>query len=110
LEKHNINLQKKYRNIENKETFAEEYRAKDAEVIVCAYGSMARIARSVVDVLRRKGIKAGLIRPVTLWPFPSKIIGKHALRGASFLVVEMSAGQMVEDVERAVCNGKRFHF
>lgn len=110
LEKHNLNLQKKYRKIEEKETLAEEYMAKDAEVIVCAYGSMARIARSVVDALRGKGIKAGLIRPVTLWPFPSKIIKKHALRGASFLVVEMSAGQMVEDVERAVENRKRVHF
>ncbi len=110
LEEHNIKLQAKYEKITRQETLAEEYMTKDAEVMICAYGSAARIARAVVDVLRSKGEKAGLIRPVTLWPFPAKIMAKHASRGASFLVVEMSAGQMVEDVERAVLGRARVDF
>jgi len=110
LEEHNIKLQKKYSIIVKKESRAEEYRTKDAEIIICAYGSMARIARSAVDVLRDKGVKAGLLRPVTLWPFPEKNIEKHASRGAKFLVVEMSAGQMVEDVQRAAENKKSVGF
>ena len=110
LEAHNLKLQKKYELIKKQEPLDEEYRTADADIIVCAYGSVARIARSAVDTLREKGIKAGLIRPVTLWPFPAKGIAKHADRGAAFLVVEMSAGQMVEDVELVVQDKKRVGF
>jgi 2-oxoglutarate/2-oxoacid ferredoxin oxidoreductase subunit alpha len=111
LEKHNLNLQEKYKLIEKEETTAEEYKTKDAEVIVCAYGSAARISRSAVDTLRTKGIKAGLMRPITLWPFPSREIRRHVLRGANILVVEMSSGQMLEDVQRVVqdCGKVKFY-
>jgi 2-oxoglutarate/2-oxoacid ferredoxin oxidoreductase subunit alpha len=110
LEKHNLKLQKKYREIEKKETKAEEYRTKDAQVVICAYGSVARIARAAVDTLREQGVKAGLFRPVSLWPFPSKKLRNLALKKTMFLTVEMSAGQMVEDVKLAVQDSGKVGF
>jgi 2-oxoglutarate/2-oxoacid ferredoxin oxidoreductase subunit alpha len=110
LEDHNLKLQKKYKEIEKKETRTEEYKTEDAEIVVCAYGSVARIARSAVDTLRKNGIKAGYLRPISLWPFPSKALRRLALRGVKFLVVEMSAGQMVEDVALAVQNSEKIGF
>jgi 2-oxoglutarate/2-oxoacid ferredoxin oxidoreductase subunit alpha len=110
LEAHNRRLQKKYSRIAAREVIAEEYRAEDASVIIVAYGSSARIGRASVDILRSKGCKAGLIRPVTLWPFPAEIIKKHALRSARFLVVEMSSGQMIEDVKLAGAPHENVYF
>ena len=83
----------------------EEYLTDDAEIIIAAYGTIARIAMSAVDMARQKGIKAGLIRPITLWPFPEEAFEKYADSAKCFLSVEMSMGQMVEDVRLAV-NGK----
>ena len=97
---------KKYEKIKEKEQRCEEYMTDDAEIVLIAYGASARICRSAVDAARKEGIKAGLIRPITLWPFPVKAIEKRAVTAKVFLAVEMSMGQMVDDVRLAV-NGKK---
>ena len=102
LEAHNNKLQARYREIQEREVLCEEYRMKDAEIVMVAYGIAARIARSAVDRAREESIPAGLIRPITLWPFPSEQISRAAERFPIFLTVEMSAGQMVDDVKLAV--------
>lgn len=102
LEQHNLVLQDKYQTMVVRETRWDSYLADDAEVITVAYGSTARLCMAAVDMAREKGIKAGLIRPITLYPFPNAPIQAAAERGASFLTVEMSHGQMVEDVRLAV--------
>jgi 2-oxoglutarate ferredoxin oxidoreductase subunit alpha len=104
LEKFNLKLQKKYRLIEEKEERYEGLLLDDARIILVAYGTMARFAKSVVKALRNKGKKVGLIRPITLWPFPLKIFKRLATskKRLTFLVVEMSYGQMLEDVRLAL--------
>ncbi len=102
LEEHNNKLQARYRQIEKNEVICEQYYADDAEIVVVAYGIMARIVREAVNKARAAGIKAGLIRPITLWPFPTKQIAAAAEDLKIFLTVEMSCGQMVEDVKLAV--------
>jgi len=102
LEKHNYKLQAKYDQVQKNEVICEQYHVDGAEIVVIAYGVAARIVRSAVNKARQEGIKAGLIRPVTLWPFPSKQVSKAADELSIFLVVEMSMGQMVEDVKLAV--------
>ncbi|MDR1674007.1 MAG: 3-methyl-2-oxobutanoate dehydrogenase subunit VorB [Oscillospiraceae bacterium] len=92
----------KYKEIEQKLPKAETYKTEDADIIVTAYGAAARIARSAVNMARKEGIKAGLIRPVTLYPFPKEIIRKHTENAKEILCVEMSMGQMVEDVRLSV--------
>ncbi len=104
-EKHNLKLQAKYRKMEEQEVRYETIMTDDAEYIIVAYGSSARISQKAVQMAREKGIKAGLLRPITLFPFPKKPIEELAGRVKGFLSVEMSAGQMVEDVRLAV-NGK----
>ncbi len=101
-EKHNLKLQAKYRKMEELEVRFEEIETGDAEYIIVAYGSSARISQKAVQLARAKGIKAGLLRPVTLFPFPSKRISELAASVKAFLSVEMNAGQMVEDVRLAV--------
>jgi 2-oxoglutarate ferredoxin oxidoreductase subunit alpha len=110
LEELNDRLQDIYRTIEKKEKRCETYKTKDAEMVLVAYGTVGRIARSCVDTLREKGVKVGLIRPITLWPFSYGQIEKAAKKNCKFLVVEMSAGQMVEDVRLAVQDDKRVSF
>lgn len=105
LEKFNLNLQKKYKLIQNKEQRYEGMFLDDARIILVAYGTMARIVKSVVNKLRKKGKKVGLIRPVTLWPFPAGIFTRRKKHNAKYLVIEMSYGQMLEDVKLTV-NGK----
>jgi len=102
LENHNYKLQEKYKQIEQNEVLCEQYKIEDAEIVVVAYGVAARIVRGAVNKAREEGIKAGLIRPVTLWPFPTEQISKAADEFRIFLTVEMSCGQMVEDVKLAV--------
>ncbi|MCU0918373.1 MAG: 3-methyl-2-oxobutanoate dehydrogenase subunit VorB [Planctomycetes bacterium] len=102
LEEHNKKLQAKYRRIEENEVRCEEYRLDGAEVVVVAYGIVARIARAAVDQGRQEGIPVGLIRPITLWPFPSRQIGRAADTFPVVLTAEMSSGQMLEDVKLAV--------
>jgi 2-oxoglutarate ferredoxin oxidoreductase subunit alpha len=110
LEEHNKKLQEKYSRIQNDEVRFEAYNTEDADIILVAYGSISRIANSCMDTLREQGIKAGLIRPITLWPFPCDEISRIAGAGKKFFVVEMSAGQMVEDVKLAVQDSKRVFF
>jgi len=102
LEEYNKKLQKKYKKIKNNEIKCELYKCDDADIILVAYGSAGRITGSCIDKLREDGIKAGFIKPVTLWPFPYDIIKKAAENVDRFIVVEMSTGQMVEDVMLAV--------
>ena len=105
LEEHNKRLQEKYKTIASSEVRAQTFNLKDSEIIIVAYGSVARTAKAAMEQARAKGIKAGLIRPISLWPFPSKIISDASAKTKKFLVIEMSSGQMVEDVMLAV-NGK----
>lgn len=95
----------RYAVIEENEQRAEEYLVDDAELVVVAYGASSRVARSAVNKARENGIRVGLIRPITLWPFPEKTIVRAAEHVKAFLAVEMSKGQMVDDVRLAV-NGK----
>jgi pyruvate/2-oxoacid:ferredoxin oxidoreductase alpha subunit len=80
----------------------ETYLADDAEVLVVGYGIVSRVLRSAVQQVRKFGLRAGLFRPITLWPFPSKVLAEAAARCRSLLVVELSTGQMVEDVRLAL--------
>ncbi len=98
LEAHNRMLQEKYREIQKHEVRFEEYDVDDAQLIVAAFGTSARIARTAVSRARAKGLKVGLFRPVTVFPFPGMRLCSVAERVKKFLVVEMNTGQMVEDV------------
>jgi 2-oxoglutarate ferredoxin oxidoreductase subunit alpha len=105
----NLELQEKYRQIQDEVRY-EEISMEDAEIALVAFGLSARVCQKAVDLAREKGIHVGLIRPITLYPFPKKAISALAEKVNFFLVVEMNAGQMVEDVALAV-NGKRpVHF
>ena len=106
LEEHNLKLQEKYKKIEENEVRFETIMCDDAEYIIVAYGLSARIAQKSIKLLREKGYKVGILRPITIWPFPKKQIMEFVNKGVKgFLSVEMSAGQMVEDVMLAV-NGR----
>ena len=102
LEAFNNRLRAKYERMETELPRWEEDAAADAEIVLVAYGTSARIARDAARAAREEGIRAGLVRPITLWPFPAEPIQRAAKRGARFLVVEMSWGQMVEDVKLAL--------
>jgi pyruvate/2-oxoacid:ferredoxin oxidoreductase alpha subunit len=102
LEAHVQSLAAKYEAIRNAETRAEELRTGDADVLLVGYGIVARVLRRAVTLLRGSGIAAGLVRPITLWPFPSETIARLAKRARRIVVVELSTGQMVEDVRLAV--------
>ena len=102
MEAHNRHLQEKYRMVEENEVRFEEIECEDAEYVFVAYGSSARIAQKSVQLARAEGLKVGLLRPITLFPFPSKAIQNLIDRGAKgFLAVELSCGQMIEDVKLA---------
>ncbi len=106
LEPHVNELQRTYELIAAQEKRCEEYMTEDAEIVLTAYGTVARICKSAAKQLRKEGIKAGVIRPITLYPFPSEAYAKAAEHAKAFLSVELSLGQMVEDVRLAV-NGRR---
>lgn len=108
LEQHNIRLAAKYARMAEKDVEYELYKTDDAEVVFVAYGSVARICKAAVNELREQGVKAGLVRPITLFPYPTEIISKIADRAdvKKFITVELSMGQMVEDVRLAV-NGRK---
>ena len=91
---------------EYKDFAVEEHLCDDAEIILVGYGIISRILKTVVEKCRKRGIKAGLVRPKVLWPFPSQVFERLQQTTNNFLVVEMSCGQMVEDVKLAV-NGKK---
>lgn len=102
LERHIRKLEAKYRLAEQREARWENYRTEDADLIFVGYGIVSRVLKSVVELLRERGIRAGLLRPITLYPFPSREIRRLVPQAALFFVVEMSTGQMVEDVRLAV--------
>ncbi len=102
LEKHNQKLQEKYNQWKEKEVRYATYYIDDAEFIIVAFGSAARISLSALRRLRQEGIKVGLLRPITLYPFPEEIIRQLAQEVEKFVVVEFNAGQMIEDVRLAV--------
>jgi 2-oxoglutarate ferredoxin oxidoreductase subunit alpha len=102
LEAYNLQLQQKLALIAHNEVRYHEQSVDDAELIVVGFGTAGRIAQTAVKMARRQGIKAGLFRPITLWPFPERRLSQLADEARGFLVVEMNAGQMVEDVRLAV--------
>jgi len=106
LEAHVRHLQAKYRRAEREETRWENYKTDDAELVLVGYGIVARILKSVVEKLRAQGIRAGLLRPITLFPFPTLELSRLAEQADRFFVAELSNGQMVEDVRLAV-NGRK---
>jgi 2-oxoglutarate ferredoxin oxidoreductase subunit alpha len=110
LEKMNLALQEKYKKIKENEVRLEEYKMDDAEYALTAFGTVARIAKTVVEMARKDGIKLGLIRPITVWPFPEKEIAKRADQVNMFFDVEMNEGQMLEDVKLAVNGKKPVHY
>ena len=104
MEQRNLHLQAKYREIEEKEVRFETEHCEDAGCLIVAFGSAARIAEKSVELAREEGIKAGLFRPITLWPFPSKALAEMAKGKRHILVAEINAGQMIQDVRLAVGN------
>ncbi len=106
LEAHNQKLQRKYQTIINQETLVETIDVEDAEYVVVAYGTAARIARSSLQMLNANGIKTGMIRPISLWPYPKKAFDKIPSSCKGIIVFEMSMGQMLDDVR--IANKGRF--
>ena len=108
LQEMNDRLQARYKEIQEKEVMVEKYKTEGAEVIVCAYGTVARIVKSAIALCEAKGVKVGLVRPITIWPFPEKelreVMAQPSVKRE--ITVEISAGQMHEDVRLAV-NGMK---
>jgi pyruvate/2-oxoacid:ferredoxin oxidoreductase alpha subunit len=102
LEGHQRHLEAKYALAQREEPRYEQYQAEDAEILLVGFGMVSRVLRSAVEDLRNHGVRAGLFRPITLWPFPSKALAEFAERANHVLVVELNNGQMVEDVRLAV--------
>ncbi len=102
LEKFNFARYERYKQIEETEAMWEEYKVEDAEIIVTAYGIASRVTKNAVDEARKKGIKVGLIRPITVWPFPKKAYEKIVGKAKHIVCVELSMGQMIEDVKLSV--------
>lgn len=110
LEKTIVEREKRYSVIKEKEVRYEAHDIEDADIVISAYGTTSRVAESAVKQLRAEGIKVGIIRPITLWPFPVKIFEETAKTAKAFLSVEMSMGQMVEDIKLAVNGAAPVHF
>ena len=105
MEQRNLHLQEKYRTIKEREVRYETIELDDADIMIVAFGSAARIAEKAIELAREEGIKAGLFRPITLWPFPEKQIADAAHGKRGVLVAEINAGQMIQDVRLSV-NGE----
>lgn len=101
LEAENIKRYEKYKKIEENEVMYEEYMMEDADICIVAFGVAARISRNAIETARANGIKVGMIRPITLWPFPKDVLGTAARKVKAFISVELSMGQLIEDVELA---------
>lgn len=110
LNRHIIKLFEKYGEIEKNEVDFEEYLTDDAEIIITAFGTMARYAKAVCNHYRSKGLKFGLFRPKTLWPFPKKRLNELSRRVKTFIDIEMNMGQMLKDVQLAVLSNARISF
>ncbi|HEY3277020.1 MAG TPA: 3-methyl-2-oxobutanoate dehydrogenase subunit VorB [Syntrophorhabdaceae bacterium] len=109
-EEHNWKLYRKVKRMEQNEVRYETTLLDDAEMVVVAYGTSARIAKGAIKRLRQEGLKVGLIRPITAWPFPKEIIKETANRVEDFFVFEMSTGQLIEDVQLSLEGKGRIHF
>ena len=101
LEKTNFERFEKYKEIEKNECLYEEYMTEDADIVLVAYGITARISKNAVVEARKQGLKVGLVRPITLWPFPTEVLNKLADKAKGFISVELSMGQMIEDIRLA---------
>ena len=111
MEKNNLRFQAKYRAIEENEVRYEEIDGDDAEYLIVAFGSMARIGQKAMEIAREEGIKVGMLRPITLWPFPTQAVSHYAERVKGMLVAELNAGQMIEDVRLSTAGRVRVeHF
>ncbi len=110
LEEKNLARLEKYRQIEQREVKYEMQDCEDADIVLVAYGTTARIAKSAMKAARKEGLKVGIVRPITLWPFPAAVLHNLAETAKAFLTVEMSMGQMVEDVKLAVNGAKPVYF
>lgn len=110
LERFNQKLQKKYKDIKDKEVRCEILYGDDSSIVLVAYGTTSRICRSVVERLRKDGKRIGMFRPISLWPFPERELKELAGRTEAFLVVEMSCGQMVEDVKLSIDCKREVYF
>lgn len=102
MEKRNLHLQEKYKTIEDNEVRYDTHLCDDADYLIVSFGSAARISENAIEMARAEGIKVGLFRPITLWPYPSKALAEAAKGKKGILVVEINAGQMVQDVRLAV--------
>ncbi|HNS32620.1 MAG TPA: 3-methyl-2-oxobutanoate dehydrogenase subunit VorB [bacterium] len=110
LETHNWKMAGKYRKIEQREILCSKYMCEDANLLVVSFGTCARICYDAISMAREEGIKAGLFRPVTLWPFPYEELARQAGKAKKIFVVEMNLGQMIDDVRIAVKNNIRIFF
>lgn len=102
LEIENFKRYERYNTIAENEVMYEEYKMEDAEICIVAFGVAARVSQNAIDEARKQGIKVGMIRPITLWPFPKKVLFDAADKVKAFVSVELSMGQMIEDVELAI--------
>lgn len=102
MEQHNLDLQRKYETIRQSEVRYETLHCEDAEYLIVAFGSAARISTKAIELCREKGIKVGLLRPITLWPFPTQALREYGKQMKAILCAEINAGQMVDDVRLAV--------
>lgn len=102
LEQFNIERFKRYAQIEENEVLYDEYMMDDAEICIVAFGVAARVSQNAIDEARKKGIKVGMIRPITLWPFPKEVLNRAADKVKAFVSVELNMGQMIEDVELSI--------
>ena len=109
LEAVNIKLQEKYADIEKVEQRCDSYKTEDAELVLVGYGIISRLLHSAVDLLRKEGYKVGMLRPITLFPFPKTEFKKLALSADSFLCVEMSNGQLIDDIKLTIECSKPVH-
>jgi 2-oxoglutarate ferredoxin oxidoreductase subunit alpha len=110
VEKINLRLQAKYREVEQAEARCETHQAEDAEVLLVSFGLASRVCRAAVQTLRAQGVRAGLFRPITLWPFPGRQLVDASRSARRLLVVEMNAGQMLEDVRLVLGSGRPIEF
>ena len=102
MEKNNIRFQKKYKEIQENEVRYEAINCENADYLIIAFGSSARICQKTIETAAKEGVKVGLLRPITLWPFPTEAIAQMAKNVKGILVMELNAGQMIEDVQLAV--------
>ncbi len=110
LEDHVIKLEEKYAKMKENEVRYEEYNLEDADIVIVAYGTTSRIAKNAIAKCAEEGIKVGLIRPITLWPFPDAVFNKISEKTKAILTVEMSTGQMIDDVKIAIDGRKPVYF